>query len=137
LRLEASGELTDSAYKILESELSQRGVPIPQRGRPSISPQSLLAHWKGRARLSSAFWFLWVLGNFAFAIAKRIVGGEEGAAIGAVVSLIWIPYLVFAAVSVWRCAFNTGWKGWGYLARGTVVVNGISLVVLIVLEMFL
>lgn len=131
LRLEASGELTESAYKVLEKELTKRGIHIPQRGKVKIYPQSLLAHWKGKARLSGAFWFLWVLGNFAFAIATRIVGGEELTASGVLVNLIWLPYLVFAAIAVWRCAFNTGWKGWAYLARAFVLINGVTLALLI------
>lgn len=136
MRMEASGELTESAYKVLENELNRRGLSIPQRGTDRASPQSLLAHWQGRARLSSAFWFLWVLGNFVFAVTARVVGGLGWTALGVVINLAWMPYLVFAAVAVWGCALNTGWKGWAYLARVIVLVNGFTLLMLIFLSTF-
>ncbi len=36
-----------------------------------------------------------------------------------------IAYLVWAFVSIWRGAFNVGWKGWGYVCRAVVVLQAV------------
>ena len=122
----ASGELTDIAYSILEKELARREIPIPER--PSEAeietrrPQSLRAHWEGKASLASAYWFIWVTGSFVFGILVKLTETQGAQIIGEILFFVYIVYLVFAAVSVWRCAWNTSWKGWRYIARTIVAL---------------
>lgn len=37
-----------------------------------------------------------------------------------------LPYAVFVFVAIWRCAFNTEYPFFGYLARGYLVLAGLS-----------
>jgi hypothetical protein len=32
-------------------------------------------------------------------------------------------YSIYAAVGVWRCAFNVNWRGWAYIARVVIVFS--------------
>jgi hypothetical protein len=122
LRMHASGDLTEVAYHVLEKELTQRGISIPQRKDKSEvergRPQSLRAHWEGRASLASAFWVFWILGIILISLpAYFLFKNQAGPVIVVIFLFVYLTYLVFAGVSVWRCAWNTRWKGWGYLAR--------------------
>jgi len=78
--------------------------------------------WRGEARLWKAFWLYFVLALNIGVLAVGYVVGTFGLPYLAV----WIviaPIVVWAAVSVWRCAFNTRWRGWGYIARIVVVIQ--------------
>jgi hypothetical protein len=124
LDLHSAGTLTGVAYEVLEAELKGRGVPIPQRHEASAGkqgrPRSLAAHWHGQASLASAYWLFGVLGGSVFLVLFWLVGSNP---LVLVIFLAWIPYTVFALVSIWRCAWNTSWKGWGYIARVIVILN--------------
>ena len=119
-----AGTLTDLAYEVLEAELAERGIAIPKRPEASDAlqgrPQSLRAHWQGQASLASAYWLIGMLGSLVFALLFNLLGSQQAALL---VFLAWIPYTVFALVSIWRCAWNTSWKGWGYIARALVLLN--------------
>ena len=141
LRQHASGELTDIAYNILENELTNRGITIPERpveaGIETGRPQSLRAHWEGQASLVSAYWLLWVLVPVVFVLLETVVFGslfkyreiQDLQAIDGILYFVSLAYLVFAGVSVWRCAWNTSWKGWGYIARTIVVFPVVNLLI--------
>lgn len=36
---------------------------------------------------------------------------------------VQLVYLVWISISIWRCAFNVDWHGWGYIARILVVLG--------------
>jgi|GEM_PF-1807145 len=78
--------------------------------------------WAGEVRLWKAFWLYFVLLlNLGVLVVGYVVG-----TFGLPYLAVWIvmaPVMVWAAVSVWRCAFNARWRGWGYLARIVVVVQ--------------
>lgn len=124
LELYASGTLTEVAYDVLKEELAHRGNPIPERSKvPAVfknKPQSLTAHWKGEASLASAYWLIGVLGGMVFSLLSIMLASSSAILL---VFIAWIPYSIFALVSIWRCAWNSSWRGWGYLARSVVVVN--------------
>jgi len=67
LDLHATGTLTDLAYKVLEAELETRNLSIPKRPESLESDftdhTSIKAHWKGHARLSSAFLGFGIIGE--------------------------------------------------------------------------
>lgn len=137
LSLHANGTLTNHAYEVLEAELGRRGIPLPQRPDPldigvEPKPQSLRDHWQGRAALASAYWLLGVLGGLVVAFVGNIfvtfvVAPLPGHLIRLFLVLVTLflqlAYFTFVLVSVWRCAWNTSWKGWGYIARFVMVIN--------------
>lgn len=108
---------------------------------PSGPPEPFWkAAWKGREPLWKAFWGAFVFGHgllTAFGIGAMIFAGLFGlvarpsefaiatfsVGIGAIFVVgVALPYLVWASVAVWRCAFNVGDRNWGLWARGAVVV---------------
>ena len=78
--------------------------------------------WSGQAPLWKAFWLYFVLGlHIGITVVAYVVGLE-----GLPYLAAWIviaPVAVWASVSVWRCASNARWRGWGYIARTAVVVQ--------------
>jgi hypothetical protein len=134
LALYSEGSLTNDAYAILEKELTKRGLEIPARPATNTEiskdrPQSLKAHWQGEASLVSAYWFVGVLGGFLFSVLFYMFLETP---IIDLVFIAWVPYFIFALVSIWRCAWNAKRKVWGYIARLIVIVNALYLVVSII-----
>lgn len=84
--------------------------------------------WKGQASLSAAFWLIFFIGVIVLTylllyIIIAIRPEMRGSPVtGSIVSTIVFPYLIYAAISVWRCA-----KGahviWKVLARIVVVLS--------------
>ena len=126
LDLHAAGTLTEIAYDVLDTELAGRGVTIPARAEvpvaPQERPQSLRAHWEGKASLASAYWLVGVAGGIVFGFLFNLLASSSAIFL---IVIAWFPYIIFASVSIWRCAWNSSWRGWGYLARTIVVLNGV------------
>ena len=137
LELHSTGTLTDLAYNVLNSELSNRGLIIPERPAPTSNtpqrPQTLAAHWHGHASLASAFWIIGFAGGMIFRIAFHLL---QETPFVLLVLFAWIPYTIFALVSIWKCAWNTSWKGWGYLAR-TLITLQVALAIFAVIAILL
>ncbi len=140
LRIHAAGEPIEFAYEVLEAELKNRAIPIPTR--PDVSkvsagrPQSLRAHWDGRASLASAYWFVGVLGSLVLSFVVYFIDLLGWPSLSIAVRVMFVAYIVFALVSVWRCAWNTSWKPWGYIARTIVALNLIGIVTGLVFALF-
>jgi len=78
--------------------------------------------WNGDTQLWKAFWLYLFVGLNSGVLMAGYVCGLAGIPNFAV----WIviaPVAVWAAVSVWRCAANARWQGWGYLARAVLIVE--------------
>ena len=84
--------------------------------------------WQGSARLWQAFWLVGVLGKLlvvtiGFLGSFMITGAfQNDALVGVLLVPLLLGYLVFASVSVWRCAHNTSHIIWGVVARIIVVI---------------
>ena len=153
----SSDTLTELAREVLKQELTNRGITIPNHSGDSVvsskfsiksRPQSLKAHWEGKASLASAFWLIGVVGS---AILKIMVYGLEAiitapepaslhTSIKITLGLLYffsyilsIPYAIFAMVSIWRCSWNSDWKGWRYIARFVVIANAIYILIRLLL----
>lgn len=153
----SSDTLTELAREVLEQELANRGITIPNNlGDLNVSsklsiksrPQSLKAHWEGKASLASAFWLIGVVGCAIFKIMvyglEVIITAPESASLHTSIKItlgllyffsyiLSIPYVIFAMVSIWHCSWNSDWKGWGYIARFIVIVNAIYLLISLLL----
>lgn len=95
--------------------------------------------WKGREPLWKAFWGAFVFGHgllLAFGVGGMIFATMLGLVAtptdfdagiyavwlgGGFTLLVALPYVVWASVAVWRCAFNCADRNWGLWARGVVV----------------
>ena len=140
LELHDRGHLTEMAYTALEAELDARGVAPPSRpAQPKDlkAQDSILEYWRGNRSLARAFWFIGVLGGVGALIFKAIVTKQLGDALLAqsIVQSAVSGYMLFALVSIWRCAKNSRW--WGIAARTTIALIfllNLALLVVIVLE---
>ena len=85
-------------------------------------------HWEGKASLISAFWIIGVIGWFT---CRLIVGlvylYSTSVYLYAFGGIAFFLFHVFALISIWRCAFNTNWKGWAYIARTIVILAFLNL----------
>ena len=144
--LHESGTLTAVAYEVLEAEMRNRQLTVPSRptaeemlavAARSARAQSLGGHWRGEARLASAFWLLGIAGGFAIGLAVRLAEtlAPRDEMLRTSAGLVLLAYSVFTWVSVWRCAKNTSWIGWAYLARGCVVLSCLAVVFSVVLAL--
>lgn len=77
--------------------------------------------WQGREKLWVVFW-LWnmLLGSVMGVIDWKTQ--ERPIAFDLAYLLLLLAYTVFICVTLWRCAFNVTWKGWGYASRAMVGV---------------
>jgi hypothetical protein len=75
--------------------------------------KAILASWKGHERLWKVFWiYNWLCGTavgIGVEAAAKVLPWPALLVI-AVFALIWA---VWVTVSLWRCAFNSSWRGWG------------------------
>jgi len=121
LQRHASGEITDIAYLILEGEIAKRGIAVPRRPNKSARKFPFHTYWRGQENLASAYWFLWVLWGGVFAFLHELSEMRGWADVSAVLKYLHLAVMIFAGIAVWRCSWNVEWKGWGYLARISVV----------------
>ena len=88
--------------------------------------------WRGEAPLWVAYWVIgFLIGNALVFTLEALVPPDFDpsaaplrtvVAAGLVVALS-IAWIVFCVVSIWRCAPNTGWRGWTALARLSLVFS--------------
>jgi len=82
---------------------------------------ALRSMWKGLAPLSLPWKYYFILA-ITYGYIDPIGLFEVSAAVGQVIELIVITIAIFFSISIWRCAWNTEWKGWGYISRIAVVI---------------
>lgn len=94
--------------------------------------------WKGQASLAAAFWIIYfvalvVLSLILFYIITAIHPPlRTSPIVGAIISTIIFPYLIYAAICVWRCAKNAQ-VIWKILARIVVILGVLNSVYNIVI----
>lgn len=77
--------------------------------------------WKGESKLWLVFWVYGIAFSIAFKLASFVILVAQPA-IWPVIVAFALVYTLWWYVSLWRCAFNTRWKFFGYLARIWVIV---------------
>jgi hypothetical protein len=135
LALHGRGTLTDVGYEALEAELRRRSVAVPARvllaeelaaAEDRYQRMTLSAHWRGEAPLASAYWLIGTLG-FWLTYGVFLIASQLARSLAAVAFVVLLVVIAFSWVSIWRCWKNSGWLGWGYIARALVVLNIITL----------
>jgi len=81
----------------------------------------LLSYPLGREKLWKAYWLLGLVGTVYFTIVRMATG--VGAFPQPVGQTLEVLYALYAALSIWNCAFNVEQRIWGYLARLSVVLG--------------
>lgn len=142
-----SGGMTEEAQQVAKKILIERGAdisaiderpPTPLADKPSsanasstqgkgvVEPKEsdaafLSRCFHGKAKLSDAFWVLWIAIAIVIAFPVGVLSGMlKGTAAGHVVNLFGalalFGALVFRDISIWRCAPNAS-LFWGVVAR--------------------
>lgn len=157
LDLHARGTLTEAAYEVLEGLLGERGTEVPPRPElPEVKPERASViefmdqHWRGERSLGSAYWLIGIIGSFAVVLLwglMRIVGlAAVTSAFSAQPDLrvyyLWglfgspvTVYFMFAWVAIWRCAWNSPWPAFGYIARFIVIISVLRYVSLLAIQL--
>lgn len=80
----------------------------------------LIRLWRGEEALWKAYWLIGVLGGWAVqTVAANLVGFEIVPVLPAIGGAL--IYAAYVFVAIWRCAFNTDHRIWGYLARAVLI----------------
>ena len=84
--------------------------------------EPIIAAWSGKEKLWKVFWlYNFILGT-AIGYAIDYVAGL-GLIIEIAVFTVVLIWAIWVLVALWRCAFNSRWRGWGYVCRGVVVLS--------------
>jgi hypothetical protein len=110
---------------------TQTESPVASKRGPLLS--RVQAGWRGEASLAWAFWgfhfggglLLLAIGSFGFLFlmpftynkAQGVLASPIFRAYLLVGVVTYLAYVIASIVMVWRCSFNVGWRGWGYIAR--------------------
>jgi sugar phosphate permease len=91
-------------------------------------------YWQGKGKLGQAYWLIYILGgvflNLFILFVMTILSTFDFTSHKLPTSfyILALPYQLFAAVCVWRCAKNTTWSiTWKYIARVMIIINLIYL----------
>lgn len=84
----------------------------------------LFRHWQGEADLWQSYWLIGVFGGWGFwTIIFNLVDFKILPELAAVIILI--GYSIYAAIGIWRSAFNVNWVGWAYITRAVIAASAI------------
>ncbi len=88
---------------------------------PRTTDAATLA-WQGQTPLWKVFWLYNFLGSVIIGLILNVLIPSHGARwfIGV---LVGVPFYGWSLVSLWRCAYNTKWVGWGHIARFLVLAS--------------
>jgi hypothetical protein len=121
----------------------QRRITAPDQRAPALAAlaEFVATCWRGGERLWKVFWLFGVAGAAAVGyVVGQVEGVVRSSPMWIGVGLIFwglaavasVAYQVWAYVSIWRCAFNADWKGWGYIARAFAVLGALGMIFAIV-----
>lgn len=127
-RYERNRVMNENPYNPPAAQLSNE---TPAKGALEYSLLSFLRHWNGRAKLLTAFWGHFILGNFLFTLALVVssrsiqaLSSEPNTAASifqvalAVLSFI---YYICTVRFIWACARNSNYSGFFYIIRGLIL----------------
>ncbi len=84
---------------------------------------------KGVEKLWKVFWIYNVTLGLVLSFVLQVIGHLAILPLLYIFLLIGILWTIWILVGLWKCAFNTKWEGWGYLARAFVVLSILGLMV--------
>lgn len=95
-------------------------------------PSFLSRCWRGQERLYKVFWVYGLLLNLPFFAVGVAAGYLHMPLLLVPLVPVYVAYLVWVLVSMWRCAFNSSWSGWAYLGRAWVVFACVGFLIRVV-----
>ena len=89
--------------------------------------------WRGHEKLWRAYWLWHVLGvalltaaiEFSDLIFENVQNATFLETLGWIFFAIWVAYILFSCVVVWRCAWNTRLPVFGVLVRAQLVLYAV------------
>jgi hypothetical protein len=115
---------------------SQQTRPLIPEHPPQKRKSTMKMAWNGEVRLWKVFWIYIVLNFFLISLLRKVLEEVEKyvsldnsilwRAFVAIFGLLVTVYFIWVSVSLWKCAFNSEWKVWGYVCRVIVVCRGVS-----------
>ena len=97
---------------------------------PKMVPKAhfLQRCFHGQAALWKVYWLAGVAGSWVIAtIVINLIHFDLFPPLLGIV--VMLAYGIWVGISIWRCAFNTSWKGWGYAARAVIVFTAVLAIV--------
>lgn len=120
--------MSENPYEAPASELD---VVTPKKGYLELFALNFLRHWNGRAKLASAFWGHFILGNLIFtlifAIGSRVMKAVsvEPTLVATIIHILLVVlsviYYICTVRFIWVCAPNVKYSGFFYIARGLIL----------------
>jgi hypothetical protein len=89
--------------------------------------------WQGLERLWRVIVFGWLLIGIGTAFIGAGLKTIDSKLLIIIFAFLYLAYLIWLFISAWRCAFNSTWRGWGYIVRVIVMVGAIAAVLELVL----
>lgn len=106
------------------------------RTTPGGNLNAIRASWSGNERLWKVFWiYNWLFGT-AIGIGSEAAANVLPWPALLVIGLLTVAWAIWITVSLWRCAFNASWRGWGYIVRAIVVVSVVAAIFGILVALF-
>lgn len=102
-------------------------IKIEINGDQKVKESNFIARsWKGKELLWKVYWLYFVLlGHFVLRGIDGISILDKDYLTISYLGFVLVFY-IWASTSVWKCAFNTKTKFWGYVARFIIVAGPIS-----------
>lgn len=106
-------------------------VDTSQKGAVELLALNFLRHWNGKAKLASAFWMHFILGNLLLtlimALGTRVIRGLLGENLILTIFqialvLLGLVYYICTVRFIWVCARNTSYSGFFYITRGLIIL---------------
>jgi len=85
--------------------------------------------WKGQERLYKLFWVYGFGINLVFFIIGVVAGILQAPLILLPFVPLYVAFIVWLLVAMWRCAHNVSWTGWTYVARAWVLLASTGFVI--------
>ena len=82
--------------------------------------------WHGAEELWKVFWLYNFLLGFLIGVVAMLLEPIIPIWVLMPFTIVWG---VWVFVSLWRCAFNAEWQGWGYIVRVLVALSLVSVVI--------
>ena len=105
----------------LKAKVNTKGIYVKDRPPTGVNFKNEIINdmWNGYLDLWMAYWVFGVFLGGVLVFILVLLFGKAGA-------LLFLPYNIWVTVSIWRCAPNTEWLGWTYIARILSVFGALS-----------